>query len=184
MLIRLRDRAFSRFATQDVDRVANYSAKPRIDTSDFDDELEMFGGHTKLLVTKLFSQQQTPQKAPVGPPPPSPPPIDNQQSLMDFFATQMGPSWATPGPDDTLPIPQPQPDYGNDISGLPVNPSFFTTGEWLNYDNTNVSGSSPMFENAGGISEDYLMQIFEDYTTDTGDFQVQDTLQLHSTLKR
>lgn len=119
ILRRMRDKAVALFSQQDVDMVADYSSKPRIDTSDFDDELEIFAGRTRLMVSKmLVKERRRMPPRPVSPLTTMPDPQsqttplqENQQSLVDFFAMQMGPAWTTPRPDETLPIPQLPYDY-------------------------------------------------------------------------
>ncbi len=174
ILQRLRDRAVTIFSQQDAEQVVGYSAKPRIDTSDFDfgDELEIFGGQTRVVVSRLLARGPIPSPAP-----PQPVPMmfeTNQQSLVDFFASQMGPDWTTPHPNDTLPIPQPQHNYRT--VGLPTNSPLFSGQSNKAHSFVNdLSFDSDMPMNVnGGSSGDSFLRLLDDFSSDTLNFQMQD----------
>ncbi|KAF9024836.1 hypothetical protein BDZ89DRAFT_1017295 [Hymenopellis radicata] len=163
ILQRLRDRAVTFFSQQDAEQVVGYSAKPRIDTSDFDDELEIFGGQTRVVVSRLLARRPMPSPAP-----PQPVPMmleNNQQSLVDFFASQMGPDWTTPHPNDTLPIPQPQYNYG--AGGLPTDTPLFS-GK-LNEDHSfanDLSFDSNMSTDVNdGSSSDTFLRLLDQFSS-------------------
>ncbi len=125
-----------------------------------------------MVVSRLLARRPMPSPA-------SPQPVpmmleNNQQSLVDFFASQMGPDWTTPHPNDTLPIPQPQYNYG--AGGLPTDAPLFS-GQ-LNEDHSfvnDLSFDSDMSMNvSGGSSGDTFLRLLDEFSSDASSFQMQD----------
>ncbi|KIY67153.1 hypothetical protein CYLTODRAFT_422770 [Cylindrobasidium torrendii FP15055 ss-10] len=182
ILYRLRDKAAAKFSTKRGDQGVDASGQQ---FADFDDEMEIFAGKTRTMVSTLLRRKWPPKpKADTNKVLAENIPLRDESFLPSMFDPSVIPVQAFQGSAETLQMP-PLPDYGldwttgptmgMDFDREPESTHFPETSDWMAGVHFANDGSPPSSDDASGQSrvgsgagaDDTFMKFIDDFVFET-----------------